>query len=312
MSTPHTSTPVRHYAEDRLVDCHCDRRLGLPLLHYGRWSEVQFARCCGCGTVQAFIPVGDDPRELDRSGANRVVDIHEDVARWLAQWPLLIEHGTDPVGPSWLPAGTQAAHADALRAEADRVRDGDALRSPAQRLRSAGFPADTPPLVNDRQLHAAIHAMDRVRCALLGELPDDPLRLLSLIDDRYPERLVALERLLHHPERDPVLQRLPLADANAPWTAMLLLLHWSRANEDPWAHYLERLSDHPLTPIDGVDGLVQESFHLCGLIEAVSRSNAPRPLMRTCLRHLLERSAPLDDRLLELLNTLLHPDTPNP
>lgn len=305
MSTPHTTMPVRHYAEDRLVDCACDAALGLPLLHIGRWSEVQFARCCGCGQVEAFIPVGDDPRELDRSGAHRVVPIPEEVRSWLAQWPLLIDRGHDPTGPFWLEAGTVAPGKEVLQCLKHEAMRSSASLDPAQRLRLAGFPEEAAPVSPHAQLHHALVAMDLVRRALQGEVPAEATELLPLLEEQDPRRHAALGALLAHPDRSALIDRVDIPTPAAPWRPLLLLLHWVRPQERQWARYLDQLGAMPLSPVEGIEGLVNESFMLRALLDDVLRSNAPREQLHNCLQHLLRRGEGLDDRLAEELPRMI-------
>jgi hypothetical protein len=303
-----TRTPsepaVRHFAEERLVDCECEVRLALPLLHHGRWSEVQFARCGGCGALQAYIPVGDDPRELNRAGANRAVPINDDVSGWLAQWPSLAVDQGDPIGPFWLPADARFADAVGLRSRVtDLVREQvDML--PAHRLRAAGCPTAPMPPVHDATIRVALQAMERVREALQGDLPADLQVLLGMLGDADPRRHVVLESLLQRSDMDRQLDLVHADGKSDPWRAGLLLLHWGCPREAQWLRYLQQLRDVSLTSVPEVDGLVRESFMLSTLLDALVSSSVPQSALHDCLRHLLSRSDGLDERLTAQIRTL--------
>jgi len=81
-----SATVPRYFAFERSVGRDCGMRLSLHVWHYSRWSEVQTARCCGCGKVQCYVPKGDDPCVLNAAGANRAVEAPGEVVNWLGQW----------------------------------------------------------------------------------------------------------------------------------------------------------------------------------------------------------------------------------
>lgn len=289
--------PAHHYPSDRRVDCTCDPELGMMLLHYGRWSEVQAARCCGCGKVQAYIPVGDDPRTPNGSSAHRAVPLDASASEWLTQWPLLIGYPSDPLGPCWLPARTKAVSAGELKQRIASAEQEQRIHQPAARLRAAGFPAAPAPPVEHAQLQAALHAMDRWRAAMLGELPADAPSLFGLLGDHQVQRWAALEALLAHPDLHAQIDDTVLHGIHSPWLRTLLLLHWSMADAARWQRYLDALAAIPLTPMEGIAGYAHESFALGEIIEQLVRSDAPRAPLRACFAAILERSRRMDHQL---------------
>jgi hypothetical protein len=285
---------THHFALERSVDCACDRRLALPLLHYARWSEVQSARCCGCGKVQCYIPEGDDPRTSNAAGANRVVRTSAEVVAWLEQWGSLVDG--DAQHPStWLPPGLTCTSYGSLEMLIQRVRARGS--NPGACMREAGFPLAPPPLCEDPQLQAALAEYEAVRMALNIPAEHDIEALFKLADPAHPAHHVAMDLLVRHPGLHEHLMALQLNDRNAPWRMVLELLHWSDAPMRLWQQVLEAFSSIPFTSLDGVADYVRERMCIHVTMERLAHLRVPEALLLSTFNTLIQRTASADSQL---------------